>query len=254
VPPDLVWIGARYVFPSTFSYRVPYFSSSYAISAPTPSPSTVKLALVASAISRRGDPSKGSGFFEQIKTSSVAFELPERLSIFNAFVKRLKQKRKGGEDKGRDKEKRQDITGVRTGFERTFGIRGYVLYGGPLAVYIDVSPALATDIEEAFQAIGYFGTSDSICRCVKLEKRTPDLRRSPRRHTPEKESLSELPSGIPFILTDLTKNSTFDSVNPYLTTRLEPEKQLEHVSYIFPLKALEKAQDHVVYALQPFEK
>ncbi len=95
----MVWIGAKYLFASAFSYRIPYFSSSYALSAPAPSPSTIKLAIVATAINRTGNIEKGKKLFEQLKLANIATELPEKIVLFKAFMKRLKQKRKGKEGK-----------------------------------------------------------------------------------------------------------------------------------------------------------
>jgi CRISPR-associated Cas5-like protein len=67
----MVWVGAKYGFASTFSYRIPYFSSSYALSAPAPSPSTIKLALVASTINRTGNLEKGRRLFERIRNCRI---------------------------------------------------------------------------------------------------------------------------------------------------------------------------------------
>jgi len=223
----MVWTGAKYKFASTFSYRIPYFSSSYALSAPAPSPSTIKLALVASTINRTGNVEKGKKLFEKICTSKVTVELPERIVLFKAFMKRLKKKRQG------------------LGFERTFGIREYILYDGKLGIYLDVPKDANAEITERLRNIQYFGTSDSICLCIESALTEPNLQHciqlSLEKETPQK-------NGIVFLLTDFAETASFDDINPFSGKKMK-KNTIALKPYLFPIKVEKKDRNCTIYRL-----
>jgi len=236
----MVWAYAKYTFASTFSYRIPYFSSSYAISAPVPGPSTIKLALVASAINRDGNVETGKMLFEKIRDSAVTVELPEKLIAFKAFMKRLKQKRKG-----------KEVT-IKTSFgelverfESAFGIREYIIYDGPLSIYIEVSDeSSAQEIMRYFKAIQYFGSSDSICTCLGTGLSDPDWQKCIRQANAESEKIQN--KGMIFLLTDFTEKATFDSINPFSGRKLK-KGELLLKPYFFPIEVVKKDKNCVVY-------
>ncbi|MEM1673060.1 MAG: hypothetical protein QXX33_04085 [Candidatus Hadarchaeales archaeon] len=221
-----MWVRAKYVFGATFSYRIPGFSSSYAAAAPIPSPSTVKLALVATAIEKSGNVEVGKNLFESLKTAKVVIELPEKIAVFKSFIKRLKQKRGG------------------KGFDRTFGIREYVLYSGPLTIFVNTSNKV---IMESLKAVRYFGTSDSLCTNVECDYYEPAWDKVPRPYSPEEKM-----EGVIFLLTDFTKEATFDAVNPYSKVSLKGGEHIVKQPYIFPLRVIEKKKTYTIYELRPF--
>jgi hypothetical protein len=225
----MVWIRATYAFGSAFSYRIPDFSSSYAMATPTPSPSTVKLALVATAIQKSGDVKAGARLFEEIKTSRVAIEVPKKIAVFKSFVKRLKQKRLG------------------KGFESTFGIREYVIYSEPLTLFIETRDN-AEDIMKFLRATRYFGTSDSICTNIECTLCEPSWEKVPKPYSQEEKE------GVIFLLTDFTEDATFDSISPYSEASLKPGKHIIKQPYIFPLKIVEKKKNYTIYELKPFSQ
>jgi CRISPR-associated Cas5-like protein len=220
----MVWIGARYRFASTFSYRIPYFSSSYALSAPAPSPSTVKLALVSATINRTGNIQKGARLFEKIHNSSSAIELPNKVAVFKAFMKRLKKKRLGD------------------GFERTFGIREYILYDGALGIHLDVASSDVEEVSEALQRVQYFGTSDSICYCFEKTKAGPDQKHVVSQ-CGQNQALSE---GVVFLLSDFSENTTFEDINPFSEKRMKRES-LSLKPHLFPMRVVQKDRSHTIY-------
>lgn len=224
----MVWIGAKYKFASTFSYRIPYFSSSYALSAPAPSPSTIKLALVASTINRTGNIEKGKALFEKICTSHVTVELPEKMALFKAFMKRLKKKRQG------------------EGFERTFGIREYILYDGALGIYLDTPKDSSEDVVAALRNVQYFGTSDSTCLCVENVVTKPNLEHciqlcAENRETPQK-------NGIVFLLTDFTETISFEDIDPFSGKKMK-KGSIILKPYLFPIKVINKDRNCTIYNL-----
>jgi len=233
----MVWVSARYLFASAFSYRIPYFSSSYALSAPAPSPSTIKLAIIATAINRTGNVEKGNLLFEQLKVANTATELPEKIALFKAFMKRLKQKRKGKEGK---------ITtpwGTLTeSFESTFGIREYILYNGPITIYIETPEENAEEVRMTLKNIQYFGTSDSLCTCLESKFAEPNMLNCAK---PVKEQAKPT-TGTVFLLSDFTEKTTFNSVNPFSEQKLK-KGEIALKPYIFPIQVEKKDKNCTIY-------
>jgi len=222
----MVWIGAKYKFASTFSYRIPYFSSSYALSAPAPSPSTIKLALVATTINRTGDIEKGKKLFEEIRNSNVTVELPDKIVLFKAFMKRLKKKRQ------------------EKGFERTFGIREYILFDGSLGIYVDAEKDSADEISEALRNIQYFGSSDSICFCIEKATTEPALEKCIHLCAEKKETLRE--NGVVFLLSDFSETATFEDVNPFSGKKMK-KGTITLKPYLFPIRVVKKDRNCTIY-------
>jgi CRISPR-associated Cas5-like protein len=235
----MVWTCATYVFASTFSYRIPYFSSSYALSAPVPSPSTVKSALVASVINRNGNVEAGKKLFERIRGSTVTIELPEKIITLRAFMKRLKQKRRG-----------QETTIITSfgklieRFELTFGIREYIIYDGPLRIYIDASEDSVQDMIKSFKLVQYLGSSDSICTCLETNISDPNLQKCIKPVDSKNEKFDT--KGMIFLLTDFTDKATFESVNSFSSKKLVKGELLQK-PYFFPLEVVKKEKNCVIY-------
>jgi CRISPR-associated Cas5-like protein len=223
----MVWVGAKYKFASTFSYRIPYFSSSYALSAPAPSPSTIKLALVASTINRSGNVERGKELFNKILTSKITIELPDKIVLFKAFMKRLKKKRQ------------------EQGFERTFGIREYILYDGSLGIYLDIQKDNIEEVAEALKNIQYFGTSDSICLCLENGVAEPNLEHCIRLCSEKEETLK---NGTVFLLTDFTDTASFEGVNPFSGKKIK-KGDMVLKPYLFPIKVVKKDRNCTIYEL-----
>jgi CRISPR-associated Cas5-like protein len=219
----MVWVGAKYRFASTFSYRIPYFSSSFAISAPVPSPSTIKLALVSSTINRTGNIDKGKELFNNIRNAKVEVELPETFAVFKAFMKRLKKKRQG------------------EGFERTFGIREYILYNGNLGIRLEIN-SNENLVSEAFKKIQYIGTSDSICSYIEeLNESSPE--RIVKQSSPD---FSGANKGVIYLLSDFSENTTFNDINPFSGKKLKKDNLILK-PYLFPIRVKQKDKNCTVY-------
>jgi CRISPR-associated Cas5-like protein len=219
----MVWVGAKYRFASTFSYRIPYFSSSFAISAPVPSPSTIKLALVSSTINRTGNIDKGKELFNNIRNAKVEVELPETFAVFKAFMKRLKKKRQG------------------EGFDRTFGIREYILYNGNLGIRLEIN-SNENLVSEAFKKIQYIGTSDSICSYIEeLNESSPE--RIVKQSSPD---FSGANKGVIYLLSDFSENTTFNDINPFSGKKLKKDNLILK-PYLFPIRVKQKDKNCTVY-------
>lgn len=220
----MTWLKAVYEIGSLFSYRIPDFSSQYALSSPLPGPSTIKLAIVATAIETTCNVSYGEKIFEVVKNSDIGIKIPKRISISNVLLRRLKKAKE------------------RKGFEQTFGFRGYVHFSEPLTIYLNIEKE-EEEIKNLMGRIRRFGTSDSIVWCNKVmeEEPTTDVI-IPIETLPEKEQKNLLI--IP--VKDLSPQSRFEDINPYSGIK---RKGKVLIPKIYPLPLLNQIQgkNWVVY-------
>jgi len=90
--PVTKWLKLVIHFPSFYSYRIPEYSSQYALALPIIAPSTIKLAIVSTAIRISGKVETGKRIFDYIKNAKVGVKLPRKIVINSVFIKRLKKK------------------------------------------------------------------------------------------------------------------------------------------------------------------
>ena len=147
----MTWLKAEYEFGSLFSYRIPDFSSQYALSSPLPGPSTIKLAIIATAIETTGNVSYGEKVFNIVKNAQIKIAKPKRIAVSNCLIKRLKKEKNAVK------------------LQPTFGIRGYVHFQEPLKIYIEIEDKIQ-EIKFLLKRIRRFGTSDSLACCITMVK------------------------------------------------------------------------------------
>ncbi len=193
----MIWLRADYEFPSTFSYRMPDVSAQFAIGSPIPSPATVKLALVDTAIRWSGNVSEGRRIFDLVKTLKVCVVPPRRMVRFRAFIKRLKPP--------------HSSAGPGAPTVESTGVRDYFLLDGPLSVYMKVPQAHADEIRKLLLRIRRFGTSDSLCWCAKVSEEAPDNALCHQ----QLANLAPTQHGLVVRLSDLTDSSDFDGFSPF---------------------------------------
>lgn len=222
----MAWLRADYEFPSTFSYRMPDVSAQFAIGSPIPSPATVKLALVDTAIRWSGNVNEGRRIFDLVKTLNVCVVPPSRIVRFRAFIKRLKPDEvmtcpnhpsyrvsaKVGRNKRQPCPYCGTIPDVKMGvLEESTGVRDYFLLNEPLSVFIEVPQAHADEIRKLLLRIRRFGTSDSLCWCTGVSEEAPDNRLCPQLLA----NLTPAQHGLVVRLSDLSPSSQFDGFNPF---------------------------------------
>lgn len=151
----MVWIETTYEFASLFSYRIPDFSSQYAMSSILPGPSTIKLAIVSTAIETTRDIEFGKKIFDIVKDVDIKISLPKKVAQTNVLIKRLKKKKE------------------KSGLETTFGVRGYIHYPEKFSVYLNIPEKWSNDFEKILKNIRSFGTSDSLVWCKGVLKKNP---------------------------------------------------------------------------------
>jgi hypothetical protein len=193
----MIWLRADYEFPSTFSYRMPDVSAQFAIGSPIPSPATVKLALVDTAIRWSGNVSEGRRIFDLVKSLKVCVVPPPRVVRFRAFIKRLKPP--------------HSSAGPGAPTVESTGVRDYFLLDGPLSVYMKVPQAHADETRRLLLRIRRFGTSDSLCWCAGVSEELPNDLLCPQRL----RDLTPIQYGLVVRLADLIEDSQFDGFNPF---------------------------------------
>ena len=192
-----------------------------------PSPSTLKQALIASAINRFGSVEAGRRIFDSIRLSKVVYKLPSEFTIFQVLLKRLKKAR------------------FKEGFDSTFGMREYVIYKDPLSIMIKVSHEVMDDVSETFLHIRYLGTSDSICRCTKIE-RIENIGEYVGKPLESEDDLKR--QVIVYLLSDFTQKADFDKVDAYKRVKLTDE-DIRLVPYIFPIRVVRRGRNHTTYRM-----
>jgi CRISPR-associated Cas5-like protein len=254
------WIRADYEFGSLFSYRIPdYPSPSYALSSPLPGPSTIKLAIVATAIETSGKIDFGEEVFETVKNAWIKIKSPQKIALSNLLIKRLKQrdpsKQKTNiigdcEECGKKNVKLWLIEGKNickecaTVLESTFGIRGYVHFQEPLTIYLYVDNKDV--IKELLQKIRQFGTSDSLVYCKNVAEEEPSANCIEPVGTLEKAQRNVLLVPVKDLNPD--KEINFDDVNPYVKSSRGKDVFVKRF-YLLPISKQIQGKNWVVYEL-----
>lgn len=215
-----VWLKAEIEFASTFSYRQPDASAQFAIGSPIPSPATIKLTLVDTAIRWNGSVELGRQVFDWLKTCKVHCVPPERVVRFRAFLGRLKPRE--GE------------------LLKSTGVRDYFLLDGCLTVFLQVPADKAETVKELLLKVRRLGSSDSLCWCREVEEVSEselpcEFFARKLEELPENILQKGLAQGLLVVrLSDLAERSQFDHFNPFGGT--SRSDSLEKGSYLLPLK------------------
>jgi len=219
------WIKAEYEFGSLFSYKIPdYPSPSYALSSPLPGPSTIKLAIVATAIETSGKVKVGEEIFEVVKNAKIKIETPKKIAISNVLIKRLKKK----------KEKIE--------LETTFGIRGYVHLSEPLSIYLNVDNG--DNVKELFRKVRRFGTSDSLIYCRNVTEEEPPANCIEPIETLEKAERNVLIVPVKDLNPD--QKIEFEDVNPY-AKRSRNKDVFVGKFYLIPISKQVQGKNWIIY-------
>lgn len=192
------WVKLTLHFPSFFSYRIPDYSSQYALSVPLPSPSVIKLAAVATAIRNSGKVAEGERVFYAVRDADVKILPPNKIAVTSVLIKRLKKKKNPTELQS---------------FEPTFGVREYVFFSDDINLFIGSS-----DIHAAvkyFSSLRYLGSGDSILYVKNLEVETPPEYAIKAITSKELTETCSNEYCIVYPVKDISKKATFDQINPY---------------------------------------
>lgn len=145
-----MWLLATYQPTTLFSLKPSNATSSGGKTLLTPTPYTIKMALLDAAIRTKGLAAARLDW-EWLRSLSLAARLPERAVVNNTFTRILKLTRTDAAD---DDEVPSD-KGV---FDRTIGYREYVYFAGVLKLAFEVkSDSHGNELELLLPHITYFG-------------------------------------------------------------------------------------------------
>jgi hypothetical protein len=252
---DRVWLKAEIEFAGAFSYRQPDASAQFVIGSPIPSPATVKLTLVDTAIRWNNSVEIGRQVFDWLKTCKVHCVPPAQVIRFRVFLKRLKPEEVVACPNHPDftvsakssKEKRppcphcgSSLTLKAKSLEGSTGIRDYFLLDDCLTIYLQVPADKVEVVRQLLLKVRRLGTSDSLCWCRDVR----EIEESELPHEFFARKLEELPESalrqgitqgmLVARLSDLTERSEFDGFNPFGGN---PRwANLEKASYLLPLR------------------
>ncbi len=204
------WVCLLVHFPSFFSYRIPDYSSQYALSVPLPSPSSIKLAVVATAIRTTGDVAEGKCVFYAVRDAEIRIVPPKQIAINSVFIKRLKKR---GIKTKVDKEKYKQ--GLLPSFESTFCVREYVFF--PEDVKLFISGGDIDSVVDYFNALRYVGSGDSIVYVKRVEFVEEPPKNAIKAITSEEftKAIASSDHFIVYPVKDLSKSAKFEQINPY---------------------------------------
>jgi len=190
------WVKITLHFPSFFSYRIPDYSSQYALSVPLPSPSAVKLALVSTAIRTTGNVAEGERVFYTVRDADIRIAPPKQIAINSFLIKRLKKKKN------------------KPGFENTFGVREYVFFPDDINLFVGCNDV---DVLITYsRMLRYLGSGDSAVyvRGVKPAEQPPE---SAIKAITDEEFAKVISDGAYAVypVKDISKKVKFEQVNPY---------------------------------------
>lgn len=223
----MVWIKATYEFGSLFSYRIPGFSSQYALSSILPGISTIKLAIVSTAIETTRNIEYGKEMFEIIKNNEIRISLPKKVAQTNVLIKRLKKK------KGK------------SGLETTFGIRGYIHYPEKFNIYLNSPEDKLEQIEKILRNIRRFGTSDSLVWCSSVIRAEPSNTTISAVENLEKENNRNV---LLIPVKDITPKADFEDINIYNKKRSKKDI-LSKKMFLVKLSKCSQGKNWMVYEL-----
>lgn len=232
-------------FPSFFSYRIPGFSSQYALSSLFPGPSTVKLGLVATTIDYKGI-EKAKEIFNILKNARIGIIPPKKIVTINVLIKRLKAVKEF-----RNKVLPKNLKALEEGkidffntFEKTYGIRGYVQYSEPLKIVIE-NLENEEQIEEIAEKLGRLGSYDSVvfCRKGKIKDNSEVIW--------AKDKLLDIDDKNYFIIPikDLKSEVSFNDINPFYPKNKARKKVMKNVYYFVPIKRKLNGKNWNVYII-----
>jgi CRISPR-associated Cas5-like protein len=228
-----VWLRAEYEFAGLFSYRLPDHSSHHARSAPMPGPSAVKLALTATAMEANSSVTFGERLFYLVRDAAVGLQPPETIAMSQVFLRQLKPAHDGR-------------------LISSFGMREYVHLGGPMAIYLRVSPAAADVVADTMRRLRRIGTAESLLQCLSVRKETPDptMIARPALDFTSVSTLQDLARRPVFRLKDIHRGTSFAEVNPFVKERASDAFRAE--IYLFPMRIGRQGPNWTLYRREPF--
>jgi len=201
-----MWVIAEFSSTSLFSLRPANATTSGGKTLITPTPYTIKMALLDAAIRVYGKP-QAERWFPQIRDLTIAIQLPEQMTVINTFVKILRPHKNGAKDVAG--------TGLIGPMGNTIAYRELVQFVGPLQIALEDRSRKAEQPPywALLAQIYYLGKRGGFVQLTGLEEQ--------KELTDEFVTLTtEMDTTFPFcgtmqLLDDCGPKMTFDHVDVY---------------------------------------
>ena len=155
----MMWLAADYIFPSTYSCRVPMSSMSSARAMPAPGPATVRLALLRTGIEYVGWDVMRDELFPTICSMTVLIRPPERVAFSQHRVQAYKW------------------TGKKTRnyspLQESVVVREMAHARNAMTLFLEIPTHQATWYHIMLRSVGYWGRTDSLTTCTRIASEAP---------------------------------------------------------------------------------
>jgi CRISPR-associated Cas5-like protein len=229
---DSVWVQIECRAASLYSYRIPNFNSFYALAAPVPSPSAVKLGLVSSIIEATGEVEQGRMLFAALRDAQIALSPPQRVAASRVLIKRLKKPKQAG-----------------AGFTTSFGIREYLHPEGPLTLWVQVPEASADACMLGAGHLRRIGTTDSLVTTTATVVAKPDMAICARPMCDIPLDAEQIRGRLVMPLNDLTPKAELTHFAP---DGKGSSRALQTRMYLLPLRIAKQGANWLLYERLPF--
>lgn len=237
-----MWTSATYLPTALFSLKPASATSSGGKTLLTPTPFSIKMALLDAALRTRGRPT-GEQLWPLIRDLRVQIGLPDNIVVINTFTKIVRPKKNGpSEDRG---------TGLLTPLGSTIAYREYVQFGG--AISIALQSALGAELPEILGAlltqINYFGKRGGFVQYQgheQLSDATVEANAA-RWNLLTADQTSFVINGTLQLLDDCGAKTSFEHIDIYSGKRmtLNKERVLRHI--VLPYEAIQSSRSYTLY-------
>ena len=149
-----MWLSAHYHFPSTYSCKAPHANPNSANALPTPSPTTVRLALIRTALELYEHKFVQQALFEEIMHCRIRIQPPEQIALSSHPLRIFKTS---------DKNKTAE----------SISYREHAHAQGDLIVSLLVDLKFVKLMSDLLEAIPYWGQANSFAICINVQERKP---------------------------------------------------------------------------------
>jgi hypothetical protein len=234
-----MWLAAVYHQLSMFSLKPSDATSTGGRSLLVPTPFSIKMALLDSALRLYGA-SSGNQYFELIRDLTIAISPPPQLIVNNCFMRIHKPRRSKG-DQGEEGSGTENDQGGKGPFTHSVAFREYVQYNGPLGLAFEVDNVPAADALTLLLAqITYLGKRGGL---FQLDSPPMRLQQFPARQrylglTRSKSSEDNVADtrGVLQVMDDCGPKLTFAKVNIYSSESPGKDRIVYTVALPYQLK------------------
>lgn len=235
-----MWITAKFSPTTLFSLRPANATTSGGKTLITPTPYTVKMALLDASIRVYGK-SKAETWFPRIRDLAIAVKLPDQLTVINTFIKILRPYKGGAKD--------VSGTGLVGPMGNTIAYRELVQFAGSLylAVQDSGSKGETPPLQALFTQIHYFGKRGGFMQLAGMDH-YEDLPASFVLLTSEIGETFQF-GGVMQLLDDCGPKMTFDHADIYSSSKLALNKPNGRLlrSIILPYRVERSSRGYTLY-------